>query len=154
LTTPYDGGFEGLPGAPPFNWRHHDPRAERQEGGLYASYLGRGAPLLLEQVFTLSAGRYRLTAAMRGETRTSGGGFRWTVSCLPAGAEVARLDVVELTGAERTFEVAFTVPADGCAYQRLLLSGRPDEFPLAAYAVTRRVAIEAMDEPTNNAPAD
>jgi tetratricopeptide (TPR) repeat protein len=147
FTAPYDQQFDGLPAPAPFNWRHLDSRTELQAGGgLYTSYLGRGEPSLLEQITALGPGEYRLAAAMEGEARASGGGFRWTLACLPSGTEIATLDVRELSATEQAFSVAFTVPPEACSYQRLRLRGLPGEFPIPAHSIVRRISIDAVDE--------
>ncbi len=143
LSWPIDAGFTEIGRYPPFTWRLGARNAELlSEGGLYASYNGRGKPVLAEQVMPLGPGRYRFTAEMDGRATPQGGALIWRIDCI--GADRKRLGEIAPEGVgdtPRAFAFDFVVPATGCRFQRLALAGAPGVYAKPARVVTRRVAI-------------
>ncbi len=150
VVWPYDSAFKGSPGAPPFNWTLEGDGAEyARGGGLYTVFRGRRSGVIAAQIMLLGAGDYRLEAVMDGETRARGGAFRWTLTCLPADAPLAALQIRDLVeGKPRRYLSRFSVPPTGCGVQRLALEGVSGELPLWAKALTHTVAITPEDAPT------
>jgi len=139
---PHDPRFEDLEGSGPFNWQLRRGKAEfLKEGGLYASYLGKGRVRMASQVMALSApGTYRISAAMRGEIAENGGTFRWHLDCIDPREGLGELRISELGPSETTFEMTVALPRR-CDFQRLSLSGYPGEFPRPARARISQVGV-------------
>lgn len=122
-----DGRFAREDRYPPFDWVYVDEpgkwaRRLRGEGGLeYFAGTGLGGRVVA-QLVTLSPGKYEFLSAARKETSDADGSATWTVTCVDAPDELAR---IALPGAptESLKEVSgtFEVPADGCPAQWLEL---------------------------------
>lgn len=129
----FDGSFRGVPAHPPFTWSLHERengRAEvsRSEGRaeLDVDYFGGSSGLFAEQVLALAPGRYRLTFSARSQEDPTAGALHWIVTCLGNRQEIGRVQVKP--GREfRRNEVSFSVPASGCAGQKLGLYGDPGD---------------------------
>lgn len=100
LADPYDGGFDGLPGPPPFNWQYFDragvivePTA-RPEGDGRALYLrfSRAQPpgVLARQLLALPPGRHVFSGRWMGKGVGLARPLVWTVRC--ARRDVAIVD--------------------------------------------------------------
>lgn len=136
----YDGGFEGLPGPPPFNWQIPrikggsiglDPGPGGSSGrALHLSFGGGAAPVVLaRQLLVLPPGRYRLLGQARADRFDSALGLIWTLRC----AEGSRLaagqtgPVLETAG-WAPIAAEFEVRPIACPAQWLTLeqaAGRP-----------------------------
>lgn len=131
----YDPEFEGLPGAPPFNWSlasSDNAGADLAMGpsgsgsALYVHYSAKQPTPLAQQILLLTPGRYRLTARMYLEESGRSDELSWTLSCY-GGATLAQIGAPDdgLVWREPSAEVV--VPASGCDAQRLVLTGEPGE---------------------------
>jgi len=133
IEVPYDPGLSGQPGHPPFNWRVNDRYAELADrGGLDVSYFGRGTVTLLEQVFPLAEGDYRLDAGFEGTYDPEAARLRFRLSCVGAGdggpalAEWAVTPEAVIAG---EVSHAFSHDDTRCAYVRLAFTAAPSLFP-------------------------
>ena len=142
FSWPYDRQFKQKRAPPPFNWQVDMLNTEYlHDGGLFATYDGRGSPRLAAQTVMLDAGRYSLAVDMTGETQDKGGSFKWIVNCFPEETPLASLDVGQLAEKKRTYALLFDVPEAGCHGQRIALYGAPGEFPTRARSVTTDTRI-------------
>jgi hypothetical protein len=126
---------------PPFNWKLatdggvvEPTRGDR----LQVIYFGRNDAVLAEQLLLLPPGRYQLSmdiSAPPGE----GGAIAWSLTCVPGKAAVFRLPIEQ----KGRLAVSFLVP-EGCAAQRLQLTGTPGDFPqsqdfsIGKFSLTKR----------------
>jgi hypothetical protein len=141
-----DGGFDGWPPTPPFGWNF-----DSEEGGggeiadlgagkgsaLHVTYDGRKDQWLVRQLLVLPPGDYRLTGRFRTE---AGGRTAWQVICQGPPQKVAELPI----GASqdwRTFTLDFTIPADGCAGQSLVIEGIPAKLDAPVEAWFDDIAV-------------
>ena len=128
----YDGRFEGLPGAPPFNWSLKTGNAgvaERTKApALEVAYYGRLPAELANQLLILGPGRYRLQFRAEGDATGEGSKLVWTIACQPRNASVMELPLTKIGYAARSIAGDFTIPASGCPAQWLRLSGIQGEF--------------------------
>lgn len=133
----YDDGFDGRPGAPPFNWA----LAERAEAGaeiapgpngegsaLYVRFGGRRRTTLAQQLLLLPPGAYRLETRTYAQEPRRGEELRWTLTCL-RGPELVELGGPDEALVWRQSAAAVEIPAQGCEIQRLALAARPPEVP-------------------------
>lgn len=142
VAWPYDGRFTRRPGPAPFNWQSRSDLIEfTPGGGLSVSYLGRGRPVLLEQLMMLGPGDYTLSTTLSGEASAQGGGLSWSIACSPSDLELGRLALRELSRSTSRRTLTFTVSGDQCVAQRLVLRGEPGEFPTRARAEIASVQI-------------
>ena len=140
----FNGGFRAVSAEPPFGWSLTDAstgRAEIVASGTEAPYLdvayfGGSNATFAEQALALPPGRYRIGMQAKSEDGISSGEIFWTVSCLPAGPELARIPLAGLAEGYRAIGAGFTVPA-GCPGQRLRLSATPGD---ASAAVNLQIA--------------
>jgi hypothetical protein len=133
LGNVYDPDFDGLPGAPPFNWALQQPNGGAVEI-TPAPQGGRGHALavhlydaptqpLAVQLINLPPGRYVLA----GQSLSDAGGatgLDWTVRC-DGGAVIARLSPAGAAGRWTAGAVTFDTPPTGCAAQWLELIAEP-----------------------------
>ena len=130
---PYDGGFKGLPGSPPFNWDFvnqsgvtvHSARSDAPGGAaLYLEYPVANASLLARQMVVLPPGSYRLSGRMRVTRPAAGAGLVWSVTCAaPPEAVIAKArQRGDSSTGWTSFVATFTAPAD-CGVQWLSLDG-------------------------------
>lgn len=125
----FDGGFAGRDAPAPFGWTLHDDEVGRAEFAesdaagqhLDVHYFGGRNAVLAEQTLALPPGRYRLTFQARSDTEIRAGSLAWVVTCLPSRTEAARIPIEPLPEAYRPIAAAFSLPASGCAGQRLAL---------------------------------
>ncbi|MEO0981644.1 MAG: hypothetical protein AAFX03_03210 [Pseudomonadota bacterium] len=142
LTWPYDGVFEGLSGAAPFNWRLLSRQAELAPGdGLHAAYFGPGPTVFAEQILAAPPGLYRLSATMRGRSEPGGATLQWVVRCMPETGFEARLAPATLTEQAQTYFAAIEIPASDCSFQRLSIEGVPGARASRASAVTEQIRL-------------
>jgi hypothetical protein len=125
----YDPSFQGLRGAPPFNWElanGTDGVAERVPGpALQVSYYGRNPAMLAGQLLMLAPGRYRLEMVAEGDAKGEASKLFWTVRCLSGAATLVQIPIVDV-GSPRRLSGSFVVPA-GCGTQSLNLEGVPGD---------------------------
>lgn len=132
LADPYDGGFEGLPGAAPFNWQYFDrtgviaeptPRPEGDGKALYLRFSKAVPPgALARQLLALPPGRHVLTGRWKADDIAIARPLVWDFRC--ARRNVAIVDPgTSLSGTTgwTTFTAVVNVP-DGCDAQWLTLS--------------------------------
>lgn len=126
---------------PPFGWKlASGPSgiAEPQGGGrLHALYYGRDDLVLASQLMTLAPGRYRLAMDVKASSPTTES-LSWTIRCLPDSKLIASIQLVR-SGA---VAVPVTIPAAGCAAQRLELAGAAPEFPEKAEVTISRLRLQ------------
>jgi hypothetical protein len=141
----YDGRFEGLRGAPPFNWQLNPGSAgvaERTRGpALQAEYYGRLNAELAAQLMMLRPGRYRLQFAAEGDAKGEGSRLAWTVACHGSKAPLLHLPLTAISYTPRRLAGEFSVPAAGCAAQWLRLIGIAGEMASAQSATIRDMRI-------------
>ena len=152
LADVYDGGFDGLPGATPFNWRlSKSPEAsaeiaEAPQGGgkaLYARFGAAGPVVLAEELLLLAPGRYRISTRAYTEEPDRGDQLRWAFGCAAAKFEpMAEIRSTDETLVWRDASAVVEVPAQGCAAQSLRLTGRPGDLPGFARAWFDHVTVE------------
>ena len=132
---PYDGGFDGLPGPAPFNWKLNSADGDRAaiDGGtLQLSYSGRKAVTLAQQIVLLDPGVYRLNsivASLGGQGSAGGTTLTWNVHCLPGNTALAALAIDPKTVGKSQLSAPFVVPAAGCPAISLQMDGTASEFP-------------------------
>ena len=130
---PYDGGFRGLPGSPPFNWQFvnqsgvtvQTARSDAPGGAaLYLEYPVANASLLARQMLVLPPGPYRLSGRMRVTRQAAGAALVWSIACdAPPTAVIAHARQRGDSATDWTpFVVTFMAPAD-CGGQWLSLEG-------------------------------
>lgn len=126
---------------PPFGWKlASGPSgiAEPQSGGrLHALYYGRDDLVLASQLMTLAPGRYRLSMDVKASSPTTKS-LSWTIRCLPDSKPIESIQLVR-SGA---VAVPVTIPAGGCAAQRLELAGAASEFPEKAEVTISRLRLQ------------
>jgi hypothetical protein len=144
----YDGRFQNLAGAAPFNWQLTGSAAgvaERNaDGGLQVQYFGRVGTELAAQLLLLRPGNYRLLVQADGDASGEGARLAWTVECAQSKARLGELGLVKISSSPKTLAAPFTVPAAGCAAQWLRLSGSPAEFPTEQDATIREIRAEKV----------
>jgi hypothetical protein len=125
----FDGRFSGSNAPSPFGWTLHDQEVGRaeiarsQEAGhhLDIHYFGGVNAILAEQTLALPPGRYRLGFQARRNTEIRSGSIAWVVTCLPLRAEAGRIPIEPSREEFQAIAGTFSVPASGCAGQRLSL---------------------------------
>lgn len=129
----YDGGFEGAPGPPPFNWQFLKPKgvvveivrgaAGREGGVLHVAFSGgRASPLLVRQLLVLPPGRHVITGEVRAENLETVRGLRWTLRCATGDkAMLAETDPVLTASDWRPFRTVVDLGPDSCRSQWLTL---------------------------------
>lgn len=128
-TSPFDGNFTlaaaRAPDAPtsPFEWVL-DPNLTGTvtftDKGLSLPADLIGGTAIASQVLVLPPGDHLLSAQVDGPASAASAG--WTLTCLPSNIELRRR--LEKGAEDELSSVAFTVPNDGCAGQRLSLLSR------------------------------
>ncbi len=152
LGNVYDPDFDGLPGAPPFNWALHQPnggaveiaRAPAGDRGHALAVHLYDAPTqaLAVQLINLPPGRYVLT----GQSLSDAGGLTgldWTVRC-DGGAVIARLSPAGPAGRWTPGAVTFETPRTGCPAQWLELVAEPGATFQGAGVWWDRLAINRV----------
>ena len=154
--TPYDAGFDGLPGPPPFNWLLSTVEADRasiEEGVLDISYSGRRGAELASQVVIVPAGTYRMATTIAdandGGARANGTGLTWRIACLPQRTVIAEIPLNLSLLRRGQQSPPFAVPADGCGAVSLSLVGTASEFPARLNARIDSVAFGPAQASTN-----
>jgi hypothetical protein len=124
--TLFNPGFAKSTVPPPFNWSLatvggvvEPVRGDR----LQVIYFGRNDAVLAEQLQLLAPGRYRLRMDIS-DPPGEGGEIAWSLTCVPGKDAIFRVPI-ERKGPQA---VSFLVP-QGCAAQRLQLTGTPGDFP-------------------------
>lgn len=134
----FNGDFRDAAPPPPFNWEFADLKAsvaEPENGRLRILYYGRENAVLATQLVLLPAGTYRLEAPVSGQVAPQS--LLWTVKCL-GGAPLLTSWLGTSAGTGDTF----TVPASGCAAQKLELTGLAQDAPQNSDVHIGPVAIE------------
>ncbi len=151
----YDGSFEGLPGARPFNWafgsgiggeaRIRPAPLGAPGGALDVDYDGYSNPALATQLLVLPPGAYRLTGLAH-TTEVAANTMAWTVRCAEGPSLTPNpTPTPAAPGGWRAFDVTFTVPASGCEGQWLTLTPRPGGHERALEVWYRSLAIRPAD---------
>jgi hypothetical protein len=154
-TAIYDGHFEGLPGARPFNWSFGSgiggealigPAPDGAPGGaLQVRYDGYATPDLADQLLVLAPGAYRLT----GMTYTTGDAAKalaWTLNCAEGPSLTPTPSPTPTSdGGWRAFSLDFTVPDSACAGQWLRLTPLPAGHPRTLEIWYRNLAIQPRE---------
>ncbi len=126
---PYDGDFTFAaarsPDTPvgPFEWTVNPDLAGTVtlgKDGLTVPADIVGGTMIASQVVILPPGSHMLTARIGGSASTAAAG--WTLTCLPSTVELSRR--LARGADDELSSVAFDVPGDGCAAQRLALMSR------------------------------
>lgn len=129
-----DGGFDGVKTTAPFGWNLDSNTGgygeiTASEGGsgkaLRVHHDGRSRQWLVRQLIVLSPGAYRLSGQVRTPTDLSAGSMAWTVVCEGAREPLVVIPAPATGGGFTAFSADFTVPAEGCAAQSLVLQARP-----------------------------
>lgn len=132
----YDGDFQRRPGPAPFNWSFSGTASAiaqiepQPRGGpaLVARTFGREPAVVASQLLTLPPGDWRLTVRMGSDDGPAADRFRWRISCLPAGREIARLGNPNELRDPQTLSTVFAV-GGGCAAQTLSLLAEAGDGP-------------------------
>jgi tetratricopeptide (TPR) repeat protein len=128
----YDGRFQRLPGAAPFNWQLSSQSAGGAEynagPALAVEFFGRETADLAGQLMVLRPGRYRLRFRAEGSAKGDDSRLAWRVACNPGNAVLLDLPIRDVNAAPRDFTGEFTVPGS-CPAQWLRLTGIAGEFP-------------------------
>jgi hypothetical protein len=144
----YDGRFQHLPGADPFNWALYGGAAgvsERRRTptpALDVQFFGRETVNLASQMMVLRPGRYRLRVRAEGSAKGDDSRLAWRVFCRGNDAQpLVDLTLRDVASAPRTLAAEFTVPG-GCSGQWLRLGGIAGEFPGTQTATISEVVVE------------
>jgi hypothetical protein len=122
----FNGSFRQIGAPPPFNWGLPGSGAgiaEIRNGKLRVLYYGRQDTTLASQLLLLPAGTYRFGAPMEGNM--AAGALSWSISCLGAKSPLMELRL----GSGGQPAGNFTVPAAGCAAQKIDLVGHLQDSP-------------------------
>lgn len=142
-----DGGFDGWTAPRPFGWNFDSDQggggqiADLGQGkgsALRVTYDGRKDQWLVRQLLVLPPGDYRLTGRYR--TR-AGGRMSWQLICQGPPGKVAEMPVPDGGDGWQPFRLDFTVPAEGCAGQSLVLEGSPAQLDVPAEAWFDDIAV-------------
>ncbi len=136
-----DGGFDGWAPTPPFGWNFDSDQGGGGEiadigagkgSALHINYDGRKEQWLVRQLMVLPPGDYRLSGRFRTE---AGGRTAWQVICQGPSGKLAELPIGSSQGQWRGFSLDFTIPADECAGQSLVIQGKPAQVdaPIEAW---------------------
>jgi hypothetical protein len=140
-----DPEFRQGKGDPPFGWRIAPGAggiATVRNGGLEVYYYGRSTANFASQMLMLSPGAYWLTSAASSSDSEPASGLAWQVRCMDTtGPLLTTIPVPVFVGAAGG-RAAFSVPAENCSSQALLLAGIPPDVPRNQSARIERVAIE------------
>jgi hypothetical protein len=141
----YDGGFQGLPGAVPFNWTLYQGSAgvsERSRAqGLDVQFFGRETAEFAGQLMVLKPGRYRLAFRVEGSAKGDDSRLAWRVFCRGNDAEpILDLTMRDVGAAPRTMAGEFTI-SPACRSQWLRLTGIAGEFPGTQTVTVSNVAV-------------
>jgi len=142
----YDGRFQHLPGADPFNWALYEGSggvSERSPApALDVQYFGRETVDLASQMMVLRPGRYRLRFRVEGSAKGDDSRLAWRVFCRGNNANpILDLTLRDVTAAPREMTGDFTVPGGGCNGQWLRLQGLAGEFPGTQTATIGDVSV-------------
>lgn len=124
----FNPGFGASNAPPPFNWSlasGSDGVAETEGEGLRVLYFGRSDLVLASQLTLLPPGHYRLEMNIMSQADVPY--MSWRVTCLPSKQQLMDLP---LGGGRdsRSVAKAFRVANDGCAAQRIELTGIARDF--------------------------
>ena len=144
-TVPFDGEFSGIVG-PPFGWRviaGPAGLAEIAEGELRIQYFGRERTEFARQLLVLAPGSYKLDYELAGKESERLPDLAWKIACREGGS--ALLDL-PLRSTPSPFAISvtpsFSVPADDCSAQWLVLQARPSLEPVTSSVRFRKIRIE------------
>lgn len=122
----FNGDFRDVAAPEPFNWNYSGSSAgvaEPDSGSLSVLYYGRDDAVLAGQMLLLPPGSYRFESPISG--KIVAGALSWTIACV--GAKTSLMDL-SLGGASAQ-SGTFSVPAEGCPAQRLVLNGHQEDSP-------------------------
>lgn len=140
----YDGRFQHLPGADPFNWGLYSGSAAAVERSrapaLDIQYYGRETADLAGQLMVLRPGSYRLSFRVEGSAKGDDSRLAWRVFCRGRTEPMFDLPLRDVDAAPRTISGEFTV-APSCTGQWLKLTGIAGEFPGTQTATISDVAV-------------
>lgn len=135
---------------PPFNWdlvESTTGAAERiSGGGLTVAYYGRVPGPLVTQLVALGPGDYEANFSYRTEAGVPES-IGLSVRCHPQGAVLGEERLGARPGRDSVARVAFSVPAQGCAGQLLVLAGRPTEERVAQEIAAERLTLARRQAP-------
>ncbi|TXC74252.1 hypothetical protein FSZ31_05990 [Sphingorhabdus soli] len=131
----FDPHFQGRPGPAAFRWQLIN------NSGVVAEFTHENAagPVALDvevfsdtiveatqQTVRMAPGSHRLTIVGKAiDVPEIGGTMRWDVSCAGDDRPLARI-VFAMTAKPATKQTSFSIPASGCAFQNITLSGIPE----------------------------
>lgn len=144
----YDGGFKGLPGPPPFNWRLGQQQgvlAEKVQApdgrtALQVQYPASKRRTLAEQRLALAPGAYRLTGETMADPGEAPIDLTWTLAC-DDDTVLAEAPIRRQGAGWRRFGVDFVAPRTGCTTQWLSLTNTAQDSFATAQAWFSRMAI-------------
>ncbi|MDB5720826.1 MAG: hypothetical protein JWP15_1444 [Alphaproteobacteria bacterium] len=143
----YDGRFQNLRGAAPFNWQLVASAAgvaERTSGGaLQVQYFGRDPADLASQLLLLRPGDHALRFQADGDASGEGTRLTWSIACV-SGTKLVEAPLIKVSSSPRTITARFTVPPAGCSAQWLRLSGIPAEYPAEQDAAIRDIRVDRI----------
>lgn len=147
MQFPTDPTFNGASSPLPFNWSIDASHAERLPGGgLYVYYSGRGRPLILSQLLSLTSGTYRIDSDAEGEVLSANGELVWSLTCTGNGARLLTTPVISPATGEAVQQAArFTIPPTGCDFQTLVMTAVPGEYARPFRITIRSVRIAAVE---------
>lgn len=139
----FDPAFRGSSAPPPFNWTLRSDSTGFAEsdnkGGLHVYFYGREDSVLASQLLRFSPGRYRIAMKVSGNP---GGMLRWSLTCLPAKAELLNLPL----GAAASSAPAAEFRVDpACSTQLLELKGSAGETVREADSTISGLTVSGGD---------
>ena len=129
----YNGGFELEPSQIGFDWQFRNAPGVRvsraqvtgadEELALRVEFDGERVSFAnVRQLLALAPGEYRLLGKARLDDLRTDRGLVWTVRCAEGRRELGSTEPMSGRREWRSFEMAFTVPAEACGGQWLTLS--------------------------------
>lgn len=129
----FDPAFTLTPNGKPFEWAIANTTGvdvefanlalAEEKQGLRVSFRNSPAKLVsISQLLKLDPGQYRLSATATARNLDAPKGLKWMIVCQAPGAiSLTQLEVVEKTYRLKELSTDFTVPPEGCPFQRLVL---------------------------------
>ncbi len=140
--APFDGRFIGSDAPRPFNWSIDKRHAEYMTGGgLYVSYFGTKRPRIVSQLMALTPGRYGFETDFDGDIPDAAGDLVWSVDCKDERRKLMTAPVSKISTLDPQSDLVFSVPAAGCDFQEIVLSGLPGEYPQTIRVSVRSIKI-------------
>lgn len=130
----------------PFGWRLNKEVVERERGGgVSLVYLGRGTPLLMEQIVRTGLGEFQIQLSMLGEASSTKGYYQLRIKCWQ-GAELASLNIDDLTLATKTLTLDFETADDKCKFVQLQLLGQAGDYPVPVRSQINSITLRSNSE--------